>query len=159
MNKNTLINLRVNQDLKEMFQQIVERDGFTMSQVIEASMKDVVIRNKIPLYILSKIERKRDPIISIPYIKDCVSGVISHNNKIKSVSLFGSYSKGTATPSSDVDLFVDAEDNFSLFDLADLQRELEKSLGKKVDIVTRTDDEYFTNHIKKEKIQIYERGS
>ena len=80
-------------------------------------------------------------------------------SKIKNASLFGSYSKGTATPSSDVDLFIDIDDNFSLFDLADLQRELEKSLGKKVDIVTRTDDEYFTNHIKKEKIQIYERGS
>ena len=159
MNKNTLINLRVNQDLKEMFQQIVERDGFTMSQVIEASMKDVVIRNKIPLYILSKIERKREPIISIPYIKECVVKIMPQFSKIKNASLFGSYSKGTATPSSDVDLFIDIDDNFSLFDLADLQRELEKSLGKKVDIVTRTDDEYFTNHIKKEKIQIYERGS
>ena len=159
MKKDTLINLRINNDLKEDFQSVVEREGFSMSQVLEACMKDVVHRNNIPTNIRSKIERKRNVTVSIPFIKECLESVISkfNNDKIKSVSLFGSYSKGTPTPSSDVDLFLDAEEGFTLFDLADLQIELEKTIGKKVDLVTKVDEEYFVNHIQREKIQLYER--
>ena len=159
MKKDALINLRINNELKEDFQSIIEREGFTMSQVIEAFMKDIVIRNIIPINIRSRIETKRNIIVTIPFIKECLEGAISknQNNKIKSVSLFGSYSKGTSTPSSDIDLYLDVDEGFSLFDLADLQIELEKTLGKKVDLVTKADDEYFINHIQKEKIQLYER--
>lgn len=157
MKKDTLINLRVNQDLKEAFQEVVETQGFTMSEVLEASMKDVVMRDKVPLYLSTKIKRRRNGNITIPFIKACLEQALKDDNKVKTVSLFGSYSKGTATPSSDIDLFIDVEDNYSLFDLADLQNKLEKSLGKKVDLTTRTDDEYFINHIQKEKIQLYEK--
>ena len=161
MKKDTLINFRINNELKEDFQSVIERDGFTMSQIIEACMKDVVTRNMIPFNIRSKIERKRNITVTIPFIKECLENAIAKNNKnaIRSVSLFGSYSKGTSTPSSDVDLFLDVDDGFSLFDLADLQIELEKTIGKKVDLVTKSDDEFFTNHIQKEKIQLYERES
>lgn len=161
MNKDTLINLRVNKDLKEDFQAVVENEGFTMSQVLEASMKDIAKRGFVPINIKTKIERKRRQIIDIPFIKKQLEEVLRSrkDNNVKSVSLFGSYSKGTATPSSDVDLFLEVDEGFSLFDYADLQAELEKLLGKNVDLVTRTDDEYFINHIQKEKIQIYERVS
>lgn len=161
MNKDTLINLRVNKDLKEDFQAVVENEGFTMSQVLEASMKDIAKRGFVPLNIKSKIERKRRQMIDIPFIKKMLEEALKsgREDNIKSVSLFGSYSKGTATPSSDVDLFLEVDEGFSLFDYADLQSELERLLGKNVDLVTRTDDEYFTNHIQKEKIQIYERVS
>ena len=161
MNKDTLINLRVNKDLKEDFQAVVKNEGFTMSQVLEASMKDIAKRGFVPLNIKSKIERKRRQMIDIPFIKKMLEEALKagREDNIKSVSLFGSYSKGTATPSSDVDLFLEVDEGFSLFDYADLQSELERLLGKNVDLVTRTDDEYFTNHIQKEKIQIYERVS
>ena len=161
MNKDTVINLRINKDLKDNFQTIVENEGFTMSQVLEAGMLDIVKRKMIPINIKSKIVRQYSPLLTIPYIKMCLEEILQRmgNNKIQSVSLFGSYSKGTATASSDVDLYLDVEDDFSMFDLAGLQIELEKSLGKKVDLVTRNDDNYFLNHIQKEKIQLYERGS
>lgn len=160
MNKDTLINLRINQELKEDFQTVVEREGFSMSQVLEACMKDIVKRNIVPINIKSKIEKKKRQIITIPFIKQCLELTImklESGKKIKSVSLFGSYSKGTATASSDIDLFLDVDNDFTLFDFADLQNELEKSLDKKIDLVTKTDDEYFITHIQKEKIQIYER--
>ena len=105
-------------------------------------------------------ERKTESIVSIPFIKKCLKEAIykmNNREKIKKVFLFGSYSKGTCTPNSDVDLFVDVEEGFSLFDLGDLQIELEKSLGKKVDIATNSHNEYFFKHIQKEKIQLYER--
>ena len=161
MKKDTLINLRINNELKEDFQAIVEREGFTMSQVLEASMKDIVRRNIIPLNIRSRIEMKRPPMIDIPFIKKCLEEEIEKLNerKISSVSLFGSYSKGTATSSSDVDLFIEVDEGYSLFDLAELQTNLEQSLGKKVDLVTKSDDPYFMSHIQREKIKLYERES
>ena len=159
MKKDTLINLRINNELKEDFQEIVEREGFTMSQVLEACMKDIVRRDIIPLNIRSRIETKKSPMVNIPFIKECLEDAIKKYdaNKISSVSLFGSYSKGTATASSDVDLFIEVDEGFSLFDLADLQNDLEKSLGKKVDLVTKNDNPYFMSHIQKEKIKLYER--
>lgn len=158
MKKDTLINLRINQELKENFQIVVEREGFTMSEILEATMKDVVKRNYVPINLKSKVERKQIN-ITIPFIKKCIDEILEriNNPKIKSVSLFGSYAKGVAKASSDVDLFIDVETGYSLFDLADLQIELEQSLGKKVDLVTKSDDQYFMNHIQKEKIQLYER--
>ena len=72
MKKDTLINLRVSQDLKEDFQSIVEKNGFTMSQVLEAGMKDIIERKIIPINIRSRIERKREPSIDIPFIKKCI---------------------------------------------------------------------------------------
>lgn len=161
MNKNVLINIRINKELKDEFQSITEREGFTMSEVLEASMRDIVKRNSIPIYIKSKINKKITPTISIPFIKKCIDEVLQNmeNKKIKSISLFGSYSKGTATPSSDIDLFLDVDEGFSLFELADLQIGLEKILGKKVDLVTRKDDNYFINEIKRDEIKLYERRS
>lgn len=158
MKKDTLINFRINQGLKEDFQSIVEREGFTMSEILEASMEDIVKRNIIPLNIRSKIKR-RTPTITIPYIKKCLDEIVEKMNdkRIKSISLIGSYAKGSATSTSDVDLFVDVDNGYSLFDLADLQIELEKVLGKKVDLITKLDDEYFMNNIQREKIQLYER--
>ena len=162
MNKDTLINLRVNKELKENFQSIVEREGFTMSEVLEASMKDIVKRNIIPINIRSKIETtSRNSVISIPFIKDCLEKAIVRLNldKIQSISLFGSYSKGTAKPNSDVDLFVEHDDDFTLSNLVDLQRSLETYLGKNVDLVVKGKNEYFMNHIQREKIQLYERSA
>ena len=158
MKKNVLINLRVNDELKEDFQTVVQKEGFTMSQVLEATMKDIVRRQTIPINIKCKIERKRKPIIDIPFIKRCLEEALSKIDEsgINGVSLFGSYAKGTATASSDVDLFFDVEEGFSLFKLADLQMELEKILKKKVDLVTKNDDFFFA-HIQREKIQLYER--
>ena len=58
MNKDTLINLRTSKALKDDFQSIVEREGFTMSEVLEASMLDIVHRNIVPINIRSKIRKE-----------------------------------------------------------------------------------------------------
>lgn len=161
MKKDLLINLRVNKEIKETFQSIVETEGFSMSEVLEASMRDIVKKGYVPINIRSKISPRRSQVITIPFIKNCIEEAVAKCNaeKIRSISLFGSYSKGSASASSDVDLFLDLDEGFSLFDLADLQMKLEKSLGKKVDLVTRADDEYFMRHIKKERIKLYERSA
>ena len=57
---------------------------------------------------------------------------------IKSLSLFGSYARGTATESSDIDLLIDTEgtDIKSLLSLAAVYCDLEEALAKPVDLLT-----------------------
>lgn len=159
MNKDTLINLRTTTELKDAFQAVVEKEGFTMSEVLEGFMVDVANKNFVPINIRSKIVRKRPSMPSIPYIKKCVDEILfnMNNPSIRSVSLFGSYSKGTAKPSSDIDLFLEFDEGFNLLDLATLQVKLETSLGKKVDLVTQCENERFRDAILRERIQLYER--
>lgn len=161
MKKNVLINLRVEQDLKESFQQIAENNGYTMSDVITASMKEIVRRGTIPFYLSSKLPRKNRSIISIQEIKIAVENAILKeklNNKIKSVSIFGSYAIGTMNHNSDIDLIVEASDSFGISGLSLLNSSLEEALGKKVDItIAPATDPYFSQIINREKITIYER--
>ena len=51
------------------------------------------------------------------------------------VRVFGSLARGSATPSSDIDLLVDVSPTTSVFDLAHAQRLLVALLGCAVDIV------------------------
>lgn len=57
---------------------------------------------------------------------------------LKAVYLFGSYTKGTATDSSDIDLLIDTTgtDIKSLLGLATVYCELEEALGKAIDLIT-----------------------
>jgi len=60
--------------------------------------------------------------------------------------LFGSVALGTAGPESDVDLMVDLDEGpngrkplFSAFDVGGIQFELTQILGRRVDLVVRSD--------------------
>ncbi len=50
--------------------------------------------------------------------------------------VFGSVARGNADERSDIDLLVEMEPGRSLFDLGGLQYELERLLGRPVDVVT-----------------------
>jgi len=52
------------------------------------------------------------------------------------VRLFGSVIRGEDRDVSDVDFLVDMQDTRSLFDLIGLQQDLEKAIGRKVDVLT-----------------------
>ncbi|MGF2948721.1 nucleotidyltransferase family protein [Microbacterium sp. YY-02] len=55
----------------------------------------------------------------------------------REITLFGSVARGDDTADSDIDLVVDVAPNISMFDLLRMQREAEKLLGRKVDLVPR----------------------
>ncbi len=62
---------------------------------------------------------------------------ILKRHSVKRASIFGSYARGTEKLRSDVDFLVEyKEKNKSLFDLVDLKSDLEKTLDRKVDIIT-----------------------
>jgi uncharacterized protein len=80
-------------------------------------------------------------------------------NRIKKLSLFGSYLSNTYNEESDIDLLVEFEENsdYGLLDVARIERELSEMLGKKVDL--RTPEElsrYFRDRVVKEAQVKYE---
>jgi predicted nucleotidyltransferase len=50
--------------------------------------------------------------------------------------VFGSFARGDAGPKSDLDLLVTYKPGTTLFDMLSLQDELERVLGRKVDLVS-----------------------
>jgi uncharacterized protein len=55
---------------------------------------------------------------------------------VHSLSVFGSVARNQVGMNSDVDILVDFEKSVGLFEFARLQLYLEKTLGRKVDLVT-----------------------
>jgi len=56
---------------------------------------------------------------------------------LRSLGLFGSYGRGSQTRRSDIDILVSFTETPTLFAFVRLKRELEHSLGKRVDLVMR----------------------
>jgi predicted nucleotidyltransferase len=65
--------------------------------------------------------------LSIPILK---------RNGVISASLFGSFVRSQDSIESDVDFLLEYQDGVSLFDVAQLKRELEEKLGRTVDLVS-----------------------
>ena len=57
------------------------------------------------------------------------------NKDVMSAFLFGSYVRNEQKDESDLDILVKLKPNYSLFDLLDIQLNLEDYLGIKVDVV------------------------
>lgn len=62
---------------------------------------------------------------------------LARANRIASVQVFGSVARGDETPSSDVDLLVEPQDDASLFDLAQFELDMESLFERSVDVVSR----------------------
>ncbi len=56
---------------------------------------------------------------------------------VSQLGLFGSYARGEQNPESDLDILVDFDEPVGLFEFMDLNDQLEKLTGMKVDLVTR----------------------
>jgi uncharacterized protein len=55
---------------------------------------------------------------------------------LRSMAVFGSVARGDATPESDVDILVDVDPSIGL-EMVTLGDEIEKLLGRRVDLVSR----------------------
>lgn len=72
---------------------------------------------------------------TIDEIKQKVVPILKEAGIMRS-ALFGSYVRGEETENSDVDILVEYPKGTSLFDVVDLQDKLEKTLERKVDLVS-----------------------
>lgn len=81
---------------------------------------------------------------------------IAQQHGVASVSLFGSYSKGTASSTSDVDLKIEKGKISSLFQLCGFRLAVEDALKLPVDLVTsESSDRAFLDMIKDEEVLLY----
>ena len=73
--------------------------------------------------------------------------------------LFGSFARGEQTPDSDIDLRLVCGNTMTFGTLYELSHELEKTLGRKVDIVTNPPEHMrlaFRKSIEQDEVRIYE---
>ena len=94
---------------------------------------------------LSKMEKEADMNLvpgktrrknkEIEKIKRKIVGIL-RKNKITKAGIFGSYARGKQKKNSDIDILIEPHSKMSLLDISGLKIELEKPLGKKVDLVS-----------------------
>lgn len=107
-------------------------------------------------YIYSLIDNDIHPgILTIKQIKDRMLPVLAKHN-IYEVYLFGSYARGEATKSSDVDIYCEQGDIKTLIDQGFLEDELVEALGKDVDLIFlgSTMDDHFRKELENDKIRL-----
>ena len=75
--------------------------------------------------LLELVQNKREAILQV-----------AARRGARNVRLFGSVARGEAGPDSDLDFLVDLEPGRSLLDLGGLLMDLQRLLGRKVDVVT-----------------------
>lgn len=81
---------------------------------------------------------------------------IAIEHGVESVSLFGSYSRGTASADSDIDLKIEKGRLISLFQLCGFRLDVEDALKLRVDMVTsESSDAAFLDIIAKEEVLLY----
>ena len=91
--------------------------------------------------------------MNIEFPKERIAG-FCQKWKIVELSFFGSVLRDDFRPDSDVDVLVTfaPDGRYSLFDLVHIEAELEKMLGRKVDLVERGAVEQSENYIRRKHI-------
>lgn len=87
---------------------------------------------------------------------------IAKQYEIKSISVFGSYARNEAKPTSDVDLLIDGGNFIGLVEYMDMVKHMENALGRTVDVVMKSSfensdsiaDRLFHDVIEKEKVKL-----
>lgn len=137
-----------NKDNYKMYQFRVRKDS-DLIRVLDSKKN----RNA---YIVSLIDEDTNhSVLTIKEIKTIAKPILNKYG-IREIFLFGSYSRGEATPSSDIDIYCEKGDIKTLIDVGQLTEELETALNKKVDIVftTSTINPIFYEQIMEDMIKL-----
>lgn len=96
--------------------------------------------------------------ISLADISSAVSRVLPRYD-VREAYLFGSFVRGEQAPESDIDLRLVCGDTMTFGTLYELSLELEKELGRKIDIVTNPPEHMrpaFRKSIEQDEVRLYE---
>jgi predicted nucleotidyltransferase len=85
---------------------------------------------------LTSSERDGSPLLPELLRRRAVIARLAGANHAGNVRVFGSVARGEDGPTSDIDLLVDPDDEATLFDLAQLEIDLETLLDRRVDVVS-----------------------
>ncbi len=81
------------------------------------------------------MNKKRDNTSNLNSLKRRIIPILKKNDIVKA-GIFGSFARGDYKRNSDIDILVKFNGRKSYFDLAALEMQLEKNIGKKIDLVT-----------------------
>ena len=140
---------KYNKENYKMYQFRVKRSDTELIEKLDAvSNRNSYLTNLV-------LEDIKPSVLTIKQIKERIKPVMDRHG-VKNVYLFGSYARGEANSNSDVDIYCDSGDVDTLFKAVAFNDELEKALGKKVDVVTigsRMHD-YFKKQLEEDMIKI-----
>ncbi|MFO7933889.1 MAG: nucleotidyltransferase domain-containing protein [Bacteroidales bacterium] len=129
-------------------QQVLDLAGFfglDTDRLLDAWLSDKILqeldRENSPLRILQVAEEKvryrtsQRTVGSDKTMK--IKNVLKEFPAVKKAWLFGSHARGENTPESDIDILIDVplEKEFTLFDIAEIQERLRRTINMKVDVV------------------------
>lgn len=117
----------------------------------------------MPKQVPSKLSgKKRFPLkkTNLAQIRDAVLPILEPYG-VKRLALFGSFARGEATAQSDIDILVDFEEPrrkpLGLFKWGELEDELGKRLGRKVDLVSDVAlNRHIRPYVEKDLVVIYD---
>jgi len=79
-------------------------------------------------------------------------------NGIRYLAVFGSFARGEEKKTSDLDLLVDFSEKKSLFDFVKIKDDLERSVGREVDLVNKNGVKPFLRpFVQKDLLTLYEK--
>lgn len=96
--------------------------------------------------------------ITLVDISAAVSRVLRRYD-VREAYLFGSFARGEQKPKSDIDLRIVCGGSITFGTLYELSYELEKELGRKIDIVTNPPEHMrpaFRKSIEQDEVRLYE---
>ncbi len=109
-----------------------------------------IAETKVKYIAFAKIDRKE--------ITRQLVNVIRNFEKVNKAWVFGSFSRGDDNPTSDIDIAITTDGDFSYFDLADVQFQMEEAIKRKVDVgFLDSFKPYILEHVKPDLKLIYER--
>ena len=85
-----------------------------------------VAEEKVAFRVFQKTDRRK-------LIQKLIQGIKGFQN-IQKAWIYGSFSRGDDGPKSDVDIAIQTDEQFSYFDLAEVQYKLENMINRKVDV-------------------------
>lgn len=121
---------------------------------MEIYLRQIILNGEIPFYITAVPQEGTKRVLSLKEIRDKAIPLAKENGT-GDLYLFGSYARGEATQTSDVDFHVDPGEAQGL-DFFGFQIDLEEILGKQVDLIsTSSMDEKFREEVRQDAILLY----
>ncbi len=167
MGEYTTVSARLDTQLKENAEQVLNTLGLTHSTAIAALYSQIVLQNGMPFELT--IPQRETPTVNTSDARtnnidanniDDIQAVVSEKAQeygINRVWLFGSRTRGTAQKKSDIDLLIDKGDLHGL-ECGGFVYDLERSLKTPVDVVmTSSVPEKLKTSIERDKVLLYER--
>lgn len=154
MSKTATLNIRIDPSTKESAEKILQQLGLSMSTAVEIYLRQIVLNKEIPFYFSTAPQKTTHRVLTLKEIRDQLIPLAKQYG-VNSVYLFGSYSRGEATQTSDIDFHGDPGDATGLEFFA-FQDDLETALGKSVDLIsTGSMEASFRDEIRQDEILLY----